>query len=51
MMSRTNKTRLFIYLAIFILVMLVGTFGFRHQWLAGLTPEHLLFSSDYAYAS
>jgi len=28
MMSRTNKTRLFIYLAIFILVMLVGTFGF-----------------------
>ncbi|WP_083553141.1 potassium channel family protein [Syntrophotalea acetylenivorans] len=28
MMSRTNKTRLFIYLAIFILVMLIGTFGF-----------------------
>ncbi|MEZ4484105.1 MAG: potassium channel family protein [Syntrophotaleaceae bacterium] len=28
MMSRTNKTRLFVYLAIFILVMLVGSFGF-----------------------
>ena len=28
MISRTNKTRLFIYLIIFILVMLVGTFGF-----------------------
>ncbi len=28
MMSRTNKTRLFIYLVIFILVMLTGTFGF-----------------------
>ncbi len=28
MISRTNKTRLFTYLAIFILVMLVGTFGF-----------------------
>ncbi len=28
MMSRANKTRLFIYLVIFILVMLVGSFGF-----------------------
>lgn len=28
MISRSNKTRLFIYLSIFILVMLVGTFGF-----------------------
>lgn len=28
MVSRANKTRLFIYLSIFILVMLVGTFGF-----------------------
>ncbi len=28
MVSRANKTRLFVYLSIFILVMLVGTFGF-----------------------